>query len=214
MALESASFPTQLVVTNPTGTDSKSQGDDHLRLIKNVIKTTFPNLNAAVTSTPAQLNAIASPGVLCFPGMVVLWSGSIANIPLGWKLCNGSGTISTGGAVPDLRNRFVVGAGQTYAVNATGGADTSAVSGITSIVTNLQVTVQPTGWGTTGGAPGTIAAGRMVVGSGVAESVEILESLRAAGVGQTFPVNDHAHTFSGTASTIPPYYALAYIIKD
>jgi len=47
-----------------------------------------------------------------------LWSGSIASIPLGWSLCNGtSGT-------PDLRDRFVVGAGTTYAVNATGGANT------------------------------------------------------------------------------------------
>lgn len=51
-------------------------------------------------------------------GVIMLWSGSIVSIPVGWALCNGtSGT-------PDLRDRFVVGAGTTYAVNATGGANT------------------------------------------------------------------------------------------
>jgi microcystin-dependent protein len=51
-------------------------------------------------------------------GVIMLWSGSIASVPSGWALCNGtSGT-------PDLRDRFVVGAGTTYAVNATGGANT------------------------------------------------------------------------------------------
>ena len=52
------------------------------------------------------------------PGTIVLWSGTIAAIPTGWALCNGaSGT-------PDLRDRFLVGAGGAYAVNATGGATT------------------------------------------------------------------------------------------
>jgi len=48
-------------------------------------------------------------------GMIVLWSGSVASIPGGWALCNGSGD------TPDLRNNFVVGAGDTYAVDGVGG---------------------------------------------------------------------------------------------
>lgn len=51
-------------------------------------------------------------------GIILLWSGSIASIPSGWVLCNGANS------TPDLRDRFVVGAGTTYAVNATGGANT------------------------------------------------------------------------------------------
>jgi microcystin-dependent protein len=51
-------------------------------------------------------------------GVITLWSGSIATIPTGWLLCNGSS------GTPDLRDRFVVGAGTTYAVGATGGANT------------------------------------------------------------------------------------------
>ena len=59
-----------------------------------------------------------------FPsGMIVLWSGSTGSIPSGWVLCNGSNS------TPDLRNRFVVGAGDTYSVDATGGsADATLVS--------------------------------------------------------------------------------------
>lgn len=51
-------------------------------------------------------------------GVILLWSGSVATIPGGWALCNGSN------GTPDLRDRFVVGAGSTYAVGATGGANT------------------------------------------------------------------------------------------
>ena len=60
MGLESASYPTQLVLTNPAGGDAKSTVDDHIRLIKTVLQTTFPNLNGAVTATPAQLNSAYS----------------------------------------------------------------------------------------------------------------------------------------------------------
>lgn len=45
----------------------------------------------------------------------MLWYGSIASVPSGWHICDG--TLNT----PDLRNRFVIGAGSSYAVNQTGG---------------------------------------------------------------------------------------------
>ena len=50
-------------------------------------------------------------------GGIIMWSGLVANIPSGWALCNGSNN------TPDLRNRFVVGAGDTYSPGNTGGAD-------------------------------------------------------------------------------------------
>lgn len=49
MGLEVATFINDLVTTNPSGGDQKAQGDDHIRLIKTVLKTTFPGLTAAVT---------------------------------------------------------------------------------------------------------------------------------------------------------------------
>lgn len=58
MALESTTYIDGLVATNPTGTDPRSQGDDHIRLVKSTVKATFPNLTGAVTATQAELNII------------------------------------------------------------------------------------------------------------------------------------------------------------
>jgi len=48
MGLESATYISGLVDTNPAGSDNISQGDDHLKLIKAVLKTTMPNANAVI----------------------------------------------------------------------------------------------------------------------------------------------------------------------
>ena len=58
MGLETASFISELNVANPVGgVDSYSSADDHLRLIKTVLKTQFPNLGAAaVNPTVTELN--------------------------------------------------------------------------------------------------------------------------------------------------------------
>ena len=56
MALESTTYIDGLVITNPTGTDPRSQGDDHLRLVKSTLKSTFPNVSGAMTATHTELN--------------------------------------------------------------------------------------------------------------------------------------------------------------
>lgn len=58
MALESATYISDLVSTNPTSSDNLSQGDDHLRLLKSTIKATFPNVSGAVTPTHTELNYV------------------------------------------------------------------------------------------------------------------------------------------------------------
>ena len=58
MALESTTYIDGLVATNPTGTDPRSQGDDHIRLVKSAVKATLPNLTGAVTSTHTELNLL------------------------------------------------------------------------------------------------------------------------------------------------------------
>ncbi len=50
------------------------------------------------------------------PGIITLWFGAIGAIPAGWTLCDGTA------GTPDLRNRFLVGSGDTYAVDDTGGS--------------------------------------------------------------------------------------------
>ena len=57
MTVESASYISQLDTTLPTAADLISEGDDHLRLTKAVLKTQFPNFGTnAVTASAAELN--------------------------------------------------------------------------------------------------------------------------------------------------------------
>lgn len=218
MALESAQYVNQLNSTNPLSTDTVSQADDHLRLIKQVLVNTFPNLNAPVTLTASQLNTPVPSG------LIAMWSGAVNAIPGGWFLCNGSN------GTPDLRDRFIVGAGSTYAVGATGGANTvtlseSQIPGHTHDITattgsagshthtvndpgHVHSYTSPGGTGTIAGGFG-ISAIAAVTGAAVTGI-----SLNAAGA--------HTHTITASAATTgggqahenrPPYYALAYIMK-
>lgn len=58
MALETGTYTSDLVSTNPTSSDPKSQGDDHIRLIKSTVKATLPNLTGAMTSSHTELNIL------------------------------------------------------------------------------------------------------------------------------------------------------------
>jgi len=150
------------------------------------------NNTTIATTAFALANGIPS-------GAIVMWSGSIASIPSGWLLCNGSS------GTPDLRDRFVVGAGSTYAVAATGGtADAIVVShthtatsvdaghthGFTASVSNSSTPTGPAGAGAPP-ASGTTATG----------NANITTTINATGS-------------SGTGQNLPPYYALAYIMKS
>jgi microcystin-dependent protein len=225
MALESASFVSQLNSANPLSTDTVSQADDHLRLIKKVLVDTFPNLSSPVTATAAQLNSPVPAG---FIGM---WSGSIANIPAGWAICNGtSGT-------PDLRDRFIVGAGSTYAIGNTGGA--ASVTLTEAQIPSHTHTISSVGVTNTVGAhthaytdPGhshaesavnnfdgsqTLSNGNIGIG-GTRQTSVVTTGITIQTAG------DHAHSLNITSAAAtagggashenrPPYFALAYIMK-
>jgi len=78
--------------------------------------------------------SIASGFGLIPTGGIIMWSGSIASIPSGWALCDGSG------GTPDLTDRFIVGAGDNYAVDATGNSGDA-----TGLVNNKTGTSNSTG---------------------------------------------------------------------
>jgi hypothetical protein len=130
LALESATYINSLNVSNPAATDNLSQADDHIRMLKQVLKATFPNIAGAVTPTHTQFNQALVP-----IGGIIMWSGSAASVPTGWRLCDG-GTVSRSDGsgnitVPDLRNKFILGCGgstalptATPAIGDTGGAET------------------------------------------------------------------------------------------
>lgn len=59
MTIESATYINGLNASYPAASDPKSEGDDHLRLLKSTVKATFPNVTGAVTPTQADLNVLA-----------------------------------------------------------------------------------------------------------------------------------------------------------
>ena len=201
MSLESATYVKQLVSSNPDGSDPKGQGDDHLRLIKTTLLNTFPNLDAAVTVTPAEINLLAGGTNLFKAGMIILWSGSFATVPTGWKLCDGTA------GTPNLMDRFIVGAGNSYAVGSTGGSlnHTHTVSIGGTALTVAQI------------PPHThdIYANDLLGAGGGSNPDAILNG--ATYVGTTTATGSGAtHTHSASATVIdhrPPYFALAYIMK-
>ena len=142
-------------------------------------------------------------------GVITMWYGSIASIPSGWYLCDGTN------GTPNLRDRFVVGAGTTYAVAATGGsANAIVVSHDHTGTTNDNGTHNHTIWGQDNGASVTGNVSNEVA------NVENPTSGEAFFSRVTGDAGNHNHTFttgstgaSGTNANLPPYYALAYIMK-
>lgn len=72
MALENATYISDLVTSNPQSTDSVSQADDHLRLIKSTVKATFPNVTGAVTKSHTQINDLLEKSGGTMTGFLLL----------------------------------------------------------------------------------------------------------------------------------------------
>lgn len=125
MSLETASFIHQLNPSNPSGADKLKEGDDHIRLLKAVLRNTFPGLNGPLdpSITPEFLKGLA--GQLVPAGIISLWHGAADKVPTGWALCDGTEVpASTGGGTvktPDLRGRVPVGVSADYALLSTFG---------------------------------------------------------------------------------------------
>ena len=102
MPLETATYITDLVSSNPGHSDGLSQADSHLRMLKSTLKATFPNFtSAALNSTQAQIDAIAAllvSGQLTGngavpPGQIADFGGTTA--PTGWLICDGQAVSRT-----------------------------------------------------------------------------------------------------------------------
>jgi microcystin-dependent protein len=156
---------------------------------------TYDNLYGIIGTAPSPPTPLPS-------GTIVLWSGSIGSIPAGWVLCNGSN------GTPDLRNRFVVGAGSTYAVDATGGSADAIVVSHTHTATSA---VTDPGHAHTINTQ-TIATG---TGGGIVLNTPFTGSVatNTATTGVTVATTVNSAGNSGTNANLPPYYALCYIMK-
>jgi len=112
MALESATYISQLDEANPVVGDPVGQGDDHLRMIKDVLKTNFSGVNGsgttAVTSSAAELNLLAGVTTLAPEGTAVLSTGETGSA----KFLREDGDNSSSWQVPtDTNTTYTAGDG-------------------------------------------------------------------------------------------------------
>jgi len=157
-------------------------------------------------------------------GVIVMWSGEIKDIPSGWALCNGEND------TPDLRDRFVLGAGDGYEPHEKGGSKTPTVTAET-VLTDEQMSAH------THQVPVYVGGGEYdrdvyaaYAGFTHANStISTMSSDEGGSQGHTHTIitrsaDDNADTEDEASSVadddadaddgfLPPYYALAYIMK-
>ena len=157
---------------------------------------TYDNLYGILQNAPAVSNVVPT-------GLIAIWSGSIGSIPSGWVLCDGTNS------TPDLRNSFILGAGNSYSVGQTGGSTDAIVVShthtATSVVTDPghnHTYISNTG-GATGIAPPSSNQGDP---NGRTTSNSF--------TGITVATTNASTGVSGTNANMPPYYALAFIMKS
>jgi len=168
-------------------------------------------LTSAGTGVTPTWTSVSFPTAFT-AGMIMMWSGTIATIPSGWVLCDG--TSST----PDLRNKFVIGAHSD-----SGGAAKTTVTGSSTL---------------SGGSKDAIVVSHTHTATSSSENEHSHTYDKAGGAAKaggdvfdpsaltgnsstsTSTVAAHNHTItvssagsSGTDANLPPYYALAYIMK-
>lgn len=158
-------------------------------------------------------------------GKIVNYQGVITEIPVGWRLCDGVGTyLDKDDAtidIPDLRNKFIPGAGATYAMNEEGGSASTVIT--TDNLPSAPVTFRTAAAGShrhvligrdlVGSAiPGITA----IVGAGVTTRQDALQAIQPNGLHTHFvSVSLGGGSGSGgdtAIDTIPPFFALAKII--
>lgn len=131
-----------------------------------------------------------------FAGAIVMWSGT--TLPDGWVFCDGtSGT-------PDLRNKFIVGAGNAYTPGNTGGEATNALATHTHVVNNHTHTAS-----VTTGAP-SLTTTYPTGASSVSSSAHTHSGTGNLVVGTTASGNN---SVAMNIPNEPPYYTLAFIMK-
>lgn len=173
MALETGTFISDLVATNPVGSDPLAFADDHLRLIKATVKNTFPNVTGAVTKTQAQINDGLEKSGGTMTGPLVLAGAPTASLQAATKAyvdSVDSALTTTVGTKADKATAITAGAGLT------GGGDLS---------TSRSLAIADAGVTTAKIADGAVTASK--IASGAIPS--IATGAGAVSNGGTFTVN-------------------------
>lgn len=140
-------------------------------------------------------------------GMIMLWSGSTGTIPSGWVICDGTNS------TPDLRDRFVVGAGSTYSVDATGGSANATLVSHTHTATSSVTDPSHAHLSAQGTEFPIYAVSGTATGPNGARTGDPHGKTEAVTTGITVSTTNSTEGSSATNANLPPYYALAYIMK-
>ena len=137
MALESVDHIDDLNAANPLGTDARSYGDDHIRNIKRALKADFPNIDAAVTTTPAELNVLdgVTGGTVLASSAVVVDASKKVNEWLVDNLTIDGNSITAGTGVVNI----VPASGSAIVLDGTVNVDAGVITGATSITSTAFV---------------------------------------------------------------------------
>ena len=153
-------------------------------------------------------------------GTIIMWSGSLLNLPAEWVLCDGNN------GTPNLKDKFIMGAGGSYAVGNTGGANEVTL-------TEAQLPVHDHSGNTSSDGQhrhyvarnqeknggGTSLAFKQTTNNGW-HDYDLYRHSSNANRGNSSYSGGHSHTLSvndtggGQAhENKPPYYSLAYIMR-
>jgi len=194
-----------------------------------VDKALLQPIEDALGAVTQKLSGIDEGANLIPAGLIAMWSGSVANVPSGWALCNGSN------GTPDLRDRFIVGAGGSYDVGNTGGANSVTLNTNQMPSHSHSGSTSSTGSHTHNASPyvnasaykkfmasNTTSSGVSGLASGTKEWRVFNDPITSMG---DIKINmesagSHSHSVSIQSAgggqsheNRPPYYALAYIMK-
>lgn len=168
------------------------------------------NIWATLTEIGAAMGWAALPS-----GIIVMWAGTLATIPSGWRLCDGSS------GTPDLRDKFVKGAANLANPGSTGGASTHTHSVTTNVAvadhashTHTLATIAGTVSGSTTTNNIVQTGGGLSTASGTGNNANLRSSTTTGGPSATLThaVTNNAVT-TGSTNNEPPYYTVAYIQK-
>ena len=139
-----------------------------------------PSTNTLTVGTISATTVVSTGSGAFISGMIIAWSGLVSDIPTGFVLCDGNNS------TPDLRDRFIIGAGNNYNVDDTGGSKDAI------LVSHSHTTLN------------------FVARSGYAEprNFGVGTDGNCNNTGGTDTQGE-----SGTNKNLPPYHALCFIMK-
>ena len=196
---------------NPIVLNSSGRLDNEVWLTygyfyKFVLQTSTGTLLGTYDNIYGIVGVQSAVGTTIPTGMINLWYGAIGSVPTGWYLCDGAN------GTPDLRDKFVIGAGSTYAVAATGGSKDAVVVSHNHTASSSSVVSDPSHTHTFTAVQDI--TGTRYPGGGVGASASSTTAAAVTGITVATTTTNVAAGVSGTNANLPPYYALCYVMKS